>query len=209
MLFQKTVYEPMILSLNVSDTAMTKYVEFIIPKRDLLAMFIFEVRQRLFFLSRFDLDILLSKDTDDMELFIKECHEKQKLVVHGSAIPSMSVDDFRREATSIGDLKRYDMFQYVLDTIQGPDAILRYLCQTTKAHMIPIANESAMSRIDEITKDSRIRRFFVKNFCVSSSLDQRRSATFVSLLVHSLEFLLHERTLDNERSCSQREISHR
>ena len=44
MLFQKTVYEPMILALNVNDTAMMKYVEFIIPKRDLLAMFIFEVR---------------------------------------------------------------------------------------------------------------------------------------------------------------------
>jgi ABC-type transport system involved in cytochrome bd biosynthesis fused ATPase/permease subunit len=43
MLFQKTVYEPMILSLNVSDANMMKYVEFIIPKRDLLAMFIFEV----------------------------------------------------------------------------------------------------------------------------------------------------------------------
>lgn len=44
MLFQKTVYEPMILSLNVNDQAMMKYVEFIIPKRDLLAMFIFEVK---------------------------------------------------------------------------------------------------------------------------------------------------------------------
>lgn len=43
MLFQKAVYEPMILSLNVSDPHMMKYVEFIIPKRDLLAMFIFEV----------------------------------------------------------------------------------------------------------------------------------------------------------------------
>lgn len=47
-LFQKTIYEPMILSLNVSDPNMMKYVEFIIPKRDLLAMFIFEVIINLF-----------------------------------------------------------------------------------------------------------------------------------------------------------------
>lgn len=47
-LFQKTIYEPMILSLNVSDPNMMKYVEFIIPRRDLLAMFIFEVRTLLF-----------------------------------------------------------------------------------------------------------------------------------------------------------------
>lgn len=46
MLFQKKIYEPMILSLNVSDPNMMKYVEFIIPKRDLLAMFIFEVNQK-------------------------------------------------------------------------------------------------------------------------------------------------------------------
>ena len=43
LLFKKTIYEPMILSLNVNDPNMMKYVEFIIPKRDLLAMFIFEV----------------------------------------------------------------------------------------------------------------------------------------------------------------------
>jgi len=49
MLFQKTIYEPMILSLNVTDPTMMKYVEFIIPKRDLLAMFIFEVIEPIFF----------------------------------------------------------------------------------------------------------------------------------------------------------------
>jgi hypothetical protein len=38
----------MILSLNVNDQNMMKYVEFIIPKRDLLAMFIFEVKEFLF-----------------------------------------------------------------------------------------------------------------------------------------------------------------
>jgi len=102
-----------------------------------------------------------------MELFIKECHEKQKLVVHGSAIPSMSLDDFRRESVPIDDLKKYGMFQYVLDTIQGPDPILRYLCQTIKIHTLPIGNDTAMTQIDSIKKDNRIRRFFVKNFFVN------------------------------------------
>jgi hypothetical protein len=49
LLFKKTIYEPMILSLNVTDPTMMKYVEFIIPKRDLLAMFIFEVIESIFF----------------------------------------------------------------------------------------------------------------------------------------------------------------
>ncbi|CAF3689414.1 unnamed protein product [Rotaria socialis] len=151
MLFRKTVYEPMILSLNVNEPNMMKYVEFVIPKRDLLAMFIFE-------------------DTDDMELFIKECHEKQKLVVHGSAIPVMSLEEFRREATPIDNLKKYGMFQYVIDAVQGPDAILRYLCQTTKIHTLPIANDLSMTKMDDITKDEKIRRFFVKNFCYSLSI---------------------------------------
>ncbi len=52
MLFQKTIYEPMILSLNVNDPNMMKYVEFIIPKRDLLAMFIFEVKSPIQFSSQ-------------------------------------------------------------------------------------------------------------------------------------------------------------
>ena|ERR1700722_20034542 len=102
-----------------------------------------------------------------MELFIRECHEKQKLVVHGSAIPSMSLQDFRREAKPITDYKHFGMTDYVLDTIQGPDPVLRYLCQTAKVHLIPIANDTAMSHIDRITKEEqRIRRFFVKDFCV-------------------------------------------
>jgi len=114
---------------------------------------------------------LLEKNTDDMELFIKECHEKQKLVVHASAIPTMSLEEFRRESMPINDLKKYGMFQYLLDTIQGPDPILRYLCQTIKIHTLPIANDSAMTHIDSITKDSsRIRRFFVKNFFVCLNL---------------------------------------
>lgn len=145
LLFKKAVYEPMILSLNVNEQNMMKYVEFIIPKRDLLAMFIFE-------------------STDDMELFIQECHEKQKLVVHASAIPTMTLDEFRRESIPIHVIKQYGMNVYLLDTVQGPDPILRYLCQTIKFHMIPIGNESAMKEIDNITKDTTIKRFFVKNF---------------------------------------------
>lgn len=164
-LFQKTIYEPMILSLNVNDPNMTKYVEFIIPKRDLLAMFIFEVSVKLF-PALLPLEL---QSTDDMELFIKECHEKQKLVVHASAIPAMSLEQFRRESVPIHDLKQFGMFQYLLDTIQGPDPILRYLCQTSKIHTIPIANEVAMAKITEISQDKKIRRFFVKDFCVCHS----------------------------------------
>ena len=101
-----------------------------------------------------------------MELFIQECHEKQKLVVHASAIPTMAVDEFRRESIPINEIKRFGMNLYLLDTVQGPDPTLRYLCQTIKIHMIPIGNESAMKEIDNITKDKRIKRFFVKNFFV-------------------------------------------
>ena len=101
-----------------------------------------------------------------MELFIKECHEKQKLVVHGSAIPSMSLDEFRRESLSMNEIKAFGMYQYLLDVIQGPDPILRYLCQTIKVHTLPIGNETAMSSIEKIKDDKRIRRFFVKNFFV-------------------------------------------
>ncbi len=175
----------MILSLNVNDPNMMKYVEFIIPKRDLLAMFIFEVKQKPFLTKSLHFVFLHLKDTDDMELFIKECHEKQKLVVHGSAIPRMSLEEFRRESPSIKDLSKYGMFQYVLDTIQGPDPILRYLCQTIKLHTLPIANDSAMTQIDTITQDKRIRRFFVKNFFVC------RNFVFVKNLEYVLLFSIH------------------
>ncbi|CAF1063749.1 unnamed protein product [Didymodactylos carnosus] len=81
-LFRKRVYVPMILSLNIEDQDMAKYVEFIIPKRDLTAMFIFE-------------------DTDDMKLFINECHTKQDLVVYVSTIPQLTLQDFKTQVQPI------------------------------------------------------------------------------------------------------------
>jgi hypothetical protein len=125
-----------------------------------------------------------------MELFIRECHEKQKLVVHASAIPSMSLDEFRREASPIEQLHRYGMFNYVLDTIQGPDAILRYLCQTIRIHMLPIGNDVAMTHLEQITRDGRIRRFFVKNFFVRVRV-QSASFRWLSL---SLSLSTHYRS---------------
>ena len=126
-----------------------------------------------------------------MELFIKECHEKQKLVVHGSAIPAMTLEEFRRESMPINELKKFGMFQYLLDTVEGPDPILRYLCQTIKIHTLPIANESAMTEIDRITKDKRIRRFFVKNFFVCCTFRKRFSSSKCFDLVHTIHFILH------------------
>jgi hypothetical protein len=125
-----------------------------------------------------------------MELFIKECHEKQKLVVHGSAIPSMTLNEFRRESTPINEIKKFGMFQYLLDTIQGPDPILRYLCQTIKIHTLPIADETAMKNIDDITKDKRIRRFFVKNFFVCNTFNKISNRILI-YLVYIIDFILY------------------
>ncbi|CAF4645513.1 unnamed protein product, partial [Didymodactylos carnosus] len=124
-LFRKCVYEPMILSLNIENQNMANYVEFIIPKRDLTAMFIFE-------------------DTDDMKLFINECHTKQNLVVHVSAIPQLTLQDFKTQAQPIEKLKCYGITNYLLDVVNDSDPVLCYLCETTKMHLIPIADESAL-----------------------------------------------------------------
>ncbi|CAF0829543.1 unnamed protein product [Didymodactylos carnosus] len=171
-LFKKVVYEPMILSLNIEDQNMTKYVEFIIPKRDLTAMFIFE-------------------DTDDMELFISECHTKQHLVVHASAIPRMTLQAYKNEAKPISTYQyvklHYGMRKYVLDVIDGPDPVLRYLCQTTKIHMIPIADDSALKTIDTLINDQtlNIRRFF---YTISTSFYSRQTST-TNVQVQNARFL--------------------
>ena len=145
-----------------------------------------------------------------MELFIKECHERQKLVVHGSAIPRMLLDDFRRESMSTNELKTYGMCQYVLDAIQGPDPVLRYLCQTTKIHMIPIAKELTPKQIDDITKekDGRIRRFFVKDFCVCRTW-KFLFKEFSVCLVYGIGFMVYERSINNKCSCTKRKIFNR
>ncbi|CAF1612379.1 unnamed protein product, partial [Didymodactylos carnosus] len=170
-LFRKCVYEPMILSLNIENQNMANYVEFIIPKRDLTAMFIFE-------------------DTDDMKLFINECHTKQNLVVHVSAIPQLTLQDFKTQAQPIAKLKCYGITNYLLDVVNDSDPVLCYLCETTKMHLIPIADESALESIDSLinNKELGFTSFFMKNFCyriVTSCYSKQISSTNVQVQTHS------------------------
>ncbi|CAF1629606.1 unnamed protein product, partial [Didymodactylos carnosus] len=69
------------LQLSIKDQTMIKYIEIPTPKRDSTSMFIFE-------------------DTNDLELFSRECYGKQNLVVH-SVTPQPTLEDYRNEAQPI------------------------------------------------------------------------------------------------------------
>jgi hypothetical protein len=62
-----------------------KYVENLIPRKDLNALFLFE-------------------DSTDMHYFINELRDKRKLVIHAAVVPRDPVENYR-PAYDIRDLK--------------------------------------------------------------------------------------------------------
>ena len=76
-----------IKKINMKTQEAAKYVENLIPKKDLNALFLFE-------------------DSGDMDFFLGELRNKRRLVVHAALVPRDSVDTYR-PSYDIRDLKYF------------------------------------------------------------------------------------------------------
>ncbi|XP_071053524.1 structural maintenance of chromosomes protein 5 [Onthophagus taurus] len=138
--FIGTVYEPMILELNVIDPKHALYLENVVARRDKIA-FVCTEKQDMNLLIRvlrdqhnFSVNILYSEDRND-----------QNLNMYQPKIP-------------IEHLKKYGFFAYLNSLVTGPKAIMKYLCKNYCIHQIPIGNESTNNHFEAIPAD--IRLFF-------------------------------------------------
>uniref|UniRef100_A0A336MNE2 Structural maintenance of chromosomes protein 5 n=1 Tax=Culicoides sonorensis TaxID=179676 RepID=A0A336MNE2_CULSO len=136
-IFRGHVYNPIALEINLLDQKYAKFIETCVGMRDLVA-FGFE-------------------DPEDLELFLHETRQNQKLQVN--AFHAESNDQVTYQPThSIDQMRKFGFKQYLIDIIQGPAPILNYLCKLYRIHETPICEDKTGTMIDQLPRE--IRLFF-------------------------------------------------
>lgn len=143
-LFKGNVYKPMILELSVLNSEHAKYFENIISVRDLLAF--------------------TCEDKEDVSLLVSELCVKQKLHINVGHAPPANKINYRADIP-IENIRFCGFTAYLIDLIEGPPAIINYLCSLNRIHTIPIGTADVNNKTDDIPNNINI--FFGGNQCYS------------------------------------------
>jgi chromosome segregation ATPase len=119
-------YEPMFLLINIKDQNYAKYVESLIPYRELTSMFLFE-------------------NSEDLALFYKQSFKN----VNSGLVPNKAMSAYRPRL-DINDLKAHGFTTYIREQIDAPEDVLLYLCAFHQIHSIPIGSAATHKNIANI-----------------------------------------------------------
>ncbi|XP_073975871.1 structural maintenance of chromosomes 5 isoform X3 [Rhodnius prolixus] len=147
-IFSGNVLGPMFIELNVKNREHAKYVEKVIPYRDIIA-FICESPQ----------------DTTKLLTVLRD-REKMKINVLNSAAAEKDLREIYPPPVPLSAIKKYGFHNYLIDLVEGPPAVLNYLCSQLGFHKIPVGSEAVLNYKDEIPRN--IKLFFSKNKLVQS-----------------------------------------
>ncbi|XP_045540053.1 structural maintenance of chromosomes protein 5 [Papilio machaon] len=137
-MFSRPVYEPMMLEINFTDAKFARYLEATVPARD-LAAFTFE-------------------SSADMNLFLQKVRRERGLKLVNAICSSNPATTHRPDITQLSYLGFYT---YIIDTINGPEPIINYLCRQYGIHRIPIGNDHTYKNSAKVP--SNITHFFTEN----------------------------------------------
>lgn len=115
--FSATVHQPMLFNINVKDASYAKYLENIIPMRDLIAF--------------------TCENKQDMNLLLKYLRDQQKLqvnVVHSDPMKKVSM----QPQIPLEDIKKFGFKYYLAELIEVPPSIMNYLVAMYQLNNIPI-----------------------------------------------------------------------
>ncbi|XP_062870491.1 structural maintenance of chromosomes protein 5 [Trichomycterus rosablanca] len=138
-LFEGNVYEPMMLVINVKDPRHAKYVESHVPINDLRA-FVFQ------------------KQTD-MEKFMTEVRDAQKLRVNSVIAPPQSFAN-RPPMRPLDSLRRFGFFSYLRELFDAPEEVMSYLCYQYKVNDVPVGTERTKNMIETVIRESQLRMIY-------------------------------------------------
>ncbi|XP_035247497.1 structural maintenance of chromosomes protein 5 isoform X2 [Anguilla anguilla] len=138
-LFRGNVHEPMMLVINVKDPRHAKYIESHVPQNDLKA-FVFQ-RQ------------------EDMEVFMTEVRDRQRLRVNAVIAPAESCAN-RPPPRPIQALQRFGFFSYLRELFDAPEDVMSYLCHQHRVNEIPVGTEKTKGMIETVIRESQLRILF-------------------------------------------------
>ncbi|XP_049651436.1 structural maintenance of chromosomes protein 5 isoform X3 [Accipiter gentilis] len=137
--FKKKVCEPMMLEINMKDNKHAKYVENHISSNDMRA-FVFESQE-------------------DMEKFLVEMRDHQKLRVNAVCAPAESRAE-SLPSRPIEELHRYGFFSYLRELFDAPHPVMSYLCSQYYVHDVPVGTEKTRNMIERVIQETKLRQIY-------------------------------------------------
>ncbi|KAM9586607.1 structural maintenance of chromosomes protein 5 isoform 3-T3 [Morphnus guianensis] len=137
--FKKKVCEPMMLEINMKDNRHAKYVENHISSNDMRA-FVFESQE-------------------DMEKFLVEMRDHQKLRVNAVCAPAESCAE-SLPSRPIEELHRYGFFSYLRELFDAPHPVMSYLCSQYHVHDVPVGTEKTRNMIERVIQETKLRQIY-------------------------------------------------
>lgn len=130
--FSASVHEPMLLNINIKDAFYAKYLETVIPLRDLIAF--------------------TCENKQDMNLLIKYLREQERLqvnVVHSDPMKRITMQSI----VPIEDIQKFGFKHYLASLIEAPPTIVKYLVSMYHLHNIPVGTSAVEDNIENIPRD--------------------------------------------------------
>ncbi|KYQ56942.1 Structural maintenance of chromosomes protein 5 [Trachymyrmex zeteki] len=157
--FSATVHLPMLLNINVKESLYAKYLESIIPFRDLIAF--------------------TCEDKKDMNLLLKYLREQQKLkvnVVHSDPMKRVTL----QPNIPIENIQKFGFKHYLAELIEVPSSILKYLVSMYRLNNIPIGTNEIENNTNYIPRS--LNCYFSESniYSVSTSKYTREISTRIS-----------------------------
>ncbi|XP_041278107.1 structural maintenance of chromosomes protein 5 isoform X2 [Onychostruthus taczanowskii] len=137
--FKKKTCEPMMLEINMKDSRHAKYIENHISSNDLRA-FVFECQE-------------------DMETFLVEVRDHQKLRVNAVCAPAESCAE-NLPARPIEELHRYGFYSYLRELFDAPPPVMSYLCYQYHVHNVPVGTQKTRDMIERVIQETNLRQMY-------------------------------------------------
>ncbi|KAG5329555.1 SMC5 protein, partial [Acromyrmex charruanus] len=157
--FSATVHLPMLLNINVKEASYAKYLENIIPFRDLIAF--------------------TCEDKRDMNLLLKYLREQQKLkvnVVHSDPMKRVTL----QPNIPIESIQKFGFKHYLVELIEVPPSILKYLVSMYRLNNIPVGTNEIENNTNYIPRN--LNCYFSENniYSVNTSKYTHETSTRIS-----------------------------
>ncbi|XP_069736917.1 structural maintenance of chromosomes protein 5 [Phaenicophaeus curvirostris] len=137
--FKKKVCEPMMLEINMKDNRHAKYIENHISANDMRA-FVFESQE-------------------DMETFLREMRDHQKLKVNAVCAPAESRAE-NAPSRPIEEFHRYGFFSYLRELFDAPHPVMSYLCSQYRIHDVPVGTEKTRNMIERVIQETKFKQIY-------------------------------------------------
>ena len=177
--FAGHVYDPLMISIDVQNAAQNaKYLEYVIPTRDLQAF--------------------AAENAEDANFLMKQFRSKMKLRVNVVQVdPNPDMNRYQPRGGGGGQQSHQDLIGYLSNMISCPDPIKAYLCKLYQLHTIPVYHARAERHVKTLV-ESGMRAFFVGDATSSSISMTDRHLLNISLDKARLKSI--ERTKANIQS---------